>query len=199
MKEKGKGRSDVYPVTTDEAWTIAERIFRWRGLDPVEEQRAKGYMLTKSKESTISWASFAGVWIEPVDKDNTKVTVITKQRDPTYSITAFTETHFHEEFATEVGRLRRGKSSLVPPVDKPQVVPPKKPAPPTPPFSPPGARMVIVTWTFANIRSGPGNQYPVMVPVKQGDQLTVIGEYEDWYNVRLQDGREGWIRMGVVK
>ncbi len=200
MKEKGKGTTKVYPVNADQAWKIAEMVFHWRGMDTVEEHRAKGYMLTKSRESSISWATFAGVWIEPVDKDNTKVTVITKQKDPTEFLAAFTDTVFHEEFATEVEKVKRGKSlSLIPPVDNPQLVPPERPAAPAPAFSPPGAKRVIVTWTFANVRSGPGNQYPVVMPVKQGDQLTVIGEYEEWFNVKLQDGREGWIKMGVVK
>ena len=57
----------------------------------------------------------------------------------------------------------------------------------------------IVTWTFANIRSGAGDNYPVVTTVKQGDKLTVIGESGDWFNVRLENGQEGWISNRVVK
>ena len=59
--------------------------------------------------------------------------------------------------------------------------------------------LVTVTWTFANIRSGVGNDYPVVKYVKQGDKLTVIGESGDWLNVRFENGRQGWISSRVVK
>jgi len=59
--------------------------------------------------------------------------------------------------------------------------------------------IVTVTWTFVNIRSGAGNEFPVVTTVKQGDRLTVIGEQQEWLNVRLEDGKEGWINSRVVK
>ena len=57
----------------------------------------------------------------------------------------------------------------------------------------------IVTWTFANIRSGAGDNYPVVTTVKQGDKLTVIGESGEWFNVRLEGGQQGWISNRVIK
>ena len=59
--------------------------------------------------------------------------------------------------------------------------------------------VVTVTWTSANIRSGAGNEFPVVTTVKQGDKLTVIGESGEWFNVRLENGQEGWIKSTVVK
>jgi hypothetical protein len=59
--------------------------------------------------------------------------------------------------------------------------------------------LVTVTWTFANIRSGVGNDYPVVKFVKQGDKLTLIGESGDWFNVRFENGQQGWISNRVVK
>jgi len=59
--------------------------------------------------------------------------------------------------------------------------------------------IVTVTWTSVNIRSGAGDNYPVVATVKQGDKLTVIGELGDWLNVRLGDGKAGWISNKVVK
>jgi len=59
--------------------------------------------------------------------------------------------------------------------------------------------IVTVTWTSANIRSGAGNEFPVVKTVKQGDKLTVVGEDREWFNVRLEDGKEGWINSRVVK
>lgn len=72
---------------------------------------------------------------------------------------------------------------------KPQVTPPSSGT----------TTVVIVTWTSANIRSGAGNEFPLVTTVKQGDKLTVIGESGEWFNVRLEDGKEGWIKSGVVK
>ena len=64
---------------------------------------------------------------------------------------------------------------------------------------PSNKNLVTVTWTFANIRSGVGNDYPVVQFVQQGDKLRVIGESGDWFNIRLENGQEGWISNRVVK
>jgi N-acetylmuramoyl-L-alanine amidase len=60
-------------------------------------------------------------------------------------------------------------------------------------------KFVTVTWTFANIRSGPANDHSIVTSVNQGDKLLVIGESGEWLNVRLEDGKEGWISNRVVK
>ncbi len=59
--------------------------------------------------------------------------------------------------------------------------------------------LVTVTWSFANIRSGIGNDYPIVKFVKQGDKLRVIGASGDWFNIRLENGEQGWISNRVVK
>jgi uncharacterized protein YgiM (DUF1202 family) len=58
---------------------------------------------------------------------------------------------------------------------------------------------VTVTWTFANIRSGAGDDFSLVATVKQGDRLRVIGEDGDWFNVRLENGQEGWINNKKVR
>jgi uncharacterized protein YgiM (DUF1202 family) len=65
--------------------------------------------------------------------------------------------------------------------------------------SPSNKSLVTVTWTFANIRAGVGNDYPIVKFVKQGDKLRVIGASGDWFNICLEDGQEGWISSRVVK
>jgi uncharacterized protein YraI len=59
--------------------------------------------------------------------------------------------------------------------------------------------LVTVTWTLASIRSGIGNDYPVVKFVVQGDKLTVIGHSGDWFNVKFENGQQGWISSRVVK
>jgi len=61
------------------------------------------------------------------------------------------------------------------------------------------AKILTVTWTAANIRSGSGDDYPVVATVKQGDKLTVIGESGEWFNVQAVGGQQGWINSRVVK
>lgn len=60
-------------------------------------------------------------------------------------------------------------------------------------------KIVTVTWTSAIIRSGVGNDYPVVTSVNQGDKLTVIGESGEWLNVQLENNKQGWISNRVVK
>ena len=101
------------------------------------------------------------------------------------------------EYTFEMEKLE-GKVSDFP--TKPQVTPPEKPVRTTPATPSPGTGNIItVRWTFANIRSGAGDNYPVVTTVKQGDKLTVIGESGEWFNVRLENGQEGWISNKVVK
>ena len=70
---------------------------------------------------------------------------------------------------------------------------------PQPTVPPPSKDIVTVTWTSANIRSGAGNEFTTVTTVKQGDKLTLLGEYGEWFNVRLKNGQEGWISNRVVK
>jgi uncharacterized protein YgiM (DUF1202 family) len=74
---------------------------------------------------------------------------------------------------------------------------PAKPQPVAPPQS---KSIVTVNWTSANIRSGAGNEFPVVTNVKQGDKLILLGEDGEWFKVQLENGsQEGWISNGVVK
>jgi uncharacterized protein YgiM (DUF1202 family) len=97
-------------------------------------------------------------------------------------------------------KLESKTSNIPSDLTKPLVPPPEKPTTLTPVTPPMGTeKIATVTWTFANIRSGAGNDYPVVTTVKQGDKLTVIGEFGEWFNVRLESGQQGWISNGVVK
>ena len=59
--------------------------------------------------------------------------------------------------------------------------------------SPGQSNVVYVTGPTANIRSGPGTEYRIVDSVSKGTQLIILEEKESWYNVRLPDGREGWV------
>lgn len=94
--------------------------------------------------------------------------------------------------------LRQTKTQPIPPKGVDTIGKPKTSTLVTP--SSGTTNIVTVTWTFVNIRSGPGNNYPIVASVKQGDKLTVIGKSGEWFNVRLENGQQqGWVANRVVK
>lgn len=44
-----------------------------------------------------------------------------------------------------------------------------------------------------NVRPGPGTQYPYFTEIDPGTRLSILGSSGKWSNVRLPDGREGWV------
>jgi hypothetical protein len=105
-------------------------------------------------------------------------------------------------FSTMVWKLvgwEKLESKLSEPATKPVASPEKTDTVPTATPSSIQAKIVTVNWTFANIRSGAGNDYSVVTSVKQGDKLTVIGQLGDWSHVRLESGQQGWVSNKVLK
>jgi len=51
-----------------------------------------------------------------------------------------------------------------------------------------------------NVRQGPGTAYEILAVVNAGDSLTVTGRdaTASWYQVRLADGRQGWVSGALV-
>ncbi len=84
-------------------------------------------------------------------------------------------------------------------------VTPVTPGPPTPaPATPvPGSGGVVATvQVAANVRAGPGTDFPVVGGLSQGTQVTVVGRNEsgDWLQVQLpgEPPRQGWIFRALV-
>lgn len=57
---------------------------------------------------------------------------------------------------------------------------------------------VVVNVDNANVRSGPGTNYSILVRMTRGARLPVIGFSNNWYRIRLFNGREGWISGNIV-
>ncbi len=51
----------------------------------------------------------------------------------------------------------------------------------------------IVTASKLNVRTGPSTGYSVMHVLWKGNQIKVIGEASGWYQIKLSDGRVGWV------
>jgi hypothetical protein len=112
---KNEGVARTYPVTYDEAWVIARTIFRWEGVDAIEERRQEGYMLTSTGAGLFHYGAVMGAWIEKVDEASTRVIVVTKRRVQTNIFTPLTETTFHRRFAEAVETIKAGR-----PLQKPE-------------------------------------------------------------------------------
>lgn len=50
-----------------------------------------------------------------------------------------------------------------------------------------------------NVRSGPGNQYPILwVYQRAGYPVEVLARYDNYYKLRDVEGEEGWVYIGMV-
>lgn len=51
----------------------------------------------------------------------------------------------------------------------------------------------------ANIRSGPGTSFPVKwVYIKKHIVLEIVDAYDNWYKIRDEEGRSGWLHKSLV-
>jgi N-acetylmuramoyl-L-alanine amidase len=51
---------------------------------------------------------------------------------------------------------------------------------------------------FANLREAPDSNSKVTGLLKKGMKLTLLEEKKEWYRVRLEDGKEGWVAASVT-
>ncbi|MDD3692623.1 MAG: SH3 domain-containing protein [Oscillospiraceae bacterium] len=55
-----------------------------------------------------------------------------------------------------------------------------------------------VTASSLNVRAGPSTSHSIMHTLWNGNQINVIGESGNWYNIRLSDGRTGWVSKDYI-
>ncbi len=59
--------------------------------------------------------------------------------------------------------------------------------------SPARAEKLQVADPFIDIRTGPGRGYPIFHVAARDEWVEVLLRYTDWYKVRAENGREGWV------
>jgi uncharacterized protein YgiM (DUF1202 family) len=78
------------------------------------------------------------------------------------------------------------------------------PAPPPAPAEPPRpapvepARALFIKAARANFRDGAGTSAKIIAVLRGGTRVEVLEERNQWYRVRLADGREGWVAESVT-
>ncbi|MDX1991412.1 MAG: SH3 domain-containing protein [bacterium] len=85
-------------------------------------------------------------------------------------------------------------------------VPSETPIPPTPsetpvPTATPPVIGIVASLQTVNVRSGPSTEFPAILALPAGTGLEILGTNPegDWYNVRTEDGEEGWIASSLVR
>jgi hypothetical protein len=60
---------------------------------------------------------------------------------------------------------------------------------------------IVNSLQTVNVREGPGGSFSAFVALKPGTGVQVIGVNQEgtWYNVLLDDGRQGWIAASVLR
>jgi hypothetical protein len=61
------------------------------------------------------------------------------------------------------------------------------------------ASTLTITAPQANVRAGPGLTYQVLTAVPQGAIFPVLASQSGWHQIRLEDGREGWVATSAVR
>jgi SH3-like domain-containing protein len=63
----------------------------------------------------------------------------------------------------------------------------------------PVPRFVSLRADTVNLRTGPGNRYPIeYVYRRKGYPLEIVAEYDQWRQVRDWQGTEGWVHQRMV-
>lgn len=55
-------------------------------------------------------------------------------------------------------------------------------------------RKILIADPFIELHSGPGRGYPVFHVIERGREVTVVKRRTDWFQIRTEQGVEGWAR-----
>jgi uncharacterized protein YgiM (DUF1202 family) len=60
---------------------------------------------------------------------------------------------------------------------------------------------IVTSLQAVNVREGPGTEYNIVDAINPGTGVILIGQNEDgtWLNIRLEDGREGWMSQRLLR
>ena len=56
-------------------------------------------------------------------------------------------------------------------------------------------RTVVIADPYIELHTGPGSGYPIFHVADRGEQLVVSKRRTNWFRVRTQDGKKGWVSV----
>jgi hypothetical protein len=59
--------------------------------------------------------------------------------------------------------------------------------------------MVQVADAYLEMHTGPGRGYPVFHVVKRGDRVEILKRHTDWFKIRTDGGKEGWVARAQME
>jgi N-acetylmuramoyl-L-alanine amidase len=60
------------------------------------------------------------------------------------------------------------------------------------------ANVAVVAVDVANVRTGPSVSSAIVTQLAYGKEVPILGQQDDWYRIRLDDGRDGWVAAGWI-
>ncbi len=60
-------------------------------------------------------------------------------------------------------------------------------------------RSVTVADPYLEMRTGPGRGYPIFNVVDRGETVDVLKQRTEWYQVRTENGKEGWVARAQME
>ncbi len=51
---------------------------------------------------------------------------------------------------------------------------------------------------YLEMHTGPGAGYPVIYTVEQGENIDILTRRPDWYEIKAQNGRTGWVKAAQI-
>jgi N-acetylmuramoyl-L-alanine amidase len=59
-------------------------------------------------------------------------------------------------------------------------------------------RTLFIRPAQSNFRAGPGTSARILAVLRKGTRIEVLEARDQWYRVKLADGREGWVAESVA-
>ena len=56
----------------------------------------------------------------------------------------------------------------------------------------------VVNTNVLNVRSGPAIEQTLLTTLRKGDQVTIIGDKDIWYQIQLSNGVKGWVHGNYI-
>ncbi|SMB88493.1 SH3 domain-containing protein [Desulfonispora thiosulfatigenes DSM 11270] len=63
----------------------------------------------------------------------------------------------------------------------------------------PQKAQIIQKNTYVNMRSGPSEKYDIITKIYPDQEFSIVTKQNSWYQIKLQDGKTGWVASWIVK
>jgi hypothetical protein len=61
------------------------------------------------------------------------------------------------------------------------------------------AELLTVSDPYIELRTGPGRGYPIFHVAARNEKIRILLRFTDWYKVRTENGREGWVTRSQLE